>query len=120
MVVPATLTTEGQGVVVHRPFPGKGHPDADPFLLLDHIGPVPVEPGRSGGFPEHPHAGFEVVSYVLQGGLEHGTPRESRRPRPGTCMDDDGRRHLHSNAAGGLADRGGVLGGQLWVNLPAV
>lgn len=123
MVVPATLTTEGQGVVVHRPFPGKGHPDADPFLLLDHIGPVPVEPGRSGGFPEHPHAGFEVVSYVLQGGLEH---RDSRGNHgvlgPGDVQwMTTGAGILHSEMpAGVLADRGGVLEAvQLWVNLPA-
>lgn len=123
MVVPATLTTEGQGVVVRRPFPGKGHPDADPFLLLDHIGPVPVEPGRSGGFPEHPHAGFEVVSYVLQGGLEH---RDSRGNHgvlgPGDVQwMTTGAGILHSEMpAGVLADQGGVLEAvQLWVNLPA-
>ena len=123
LVVPATVTTEGQGVVVHRPFPGKGHPDADPFLLLDHLGPVSVEPGRSGGFPDHPHAGFEVVSYVLQGGLEH---RDSRGNHgilgPGDVQwMTTGAGLVHSEMpAGALAEQGGVLEAvQLWVNLPA-
>jgi redox-sensitive bicupin YhaK (pirin superfamily) len=123
LVVPATVTTEGEGVIVHRPFPGKGHPDADPFLLLDHLGPVTMAPGRSGGFPDHPHAGFEVVSYVLQGGLEH---RDSRGNHgilgPGDVQwMTAGAGLVHSEMpAGELAVQGGVLEAvQLWVNLPA-
>lgn len=122
-MVPATVTTEGQGLVVHRPFPSKGHPDADPFLLLDHLGPVTFDPGRSGGVPEHPHAGFEVVSYVLQSGLEH---RDSRGHHGVLAPGDvqwmtTGAGIVHSEMpAGALAEHGGVLEAvQIWVNLPA-
>ena len=123
MVVPAAITTEGEGIVVHRPFPGKGHPDADPFLLLDHVGPISFDPGRVGGIPDHPHAGFEVVSYVLQGALEH---RDSRGHHGLLAAGDvqwmtTGAGIVHSEMPGGtLAERGGVLEAvQLWVNLPA-
>ena len=37
--------------------------DLDPFLLLDHFGPVEYGPGEAVGAPDHPHKGFETVSY---------------------------------------------------------
>ena len=44
------------------------------FLLLDHLGPVTWGPGQAIGAPDHPHRGFETVTYILQGELQHKDP----------------------------------------------
>ena len=43
----------------------------DPFLLLDEMGPTDVAPGEAVGAPDHPHRGFETVTYMLEGEFEH-------------------------------------------------
>jgi redox-sensitive bicupin YhaK (pirin superfamily) len=48
-----------------RAFPGGAWKDPDPFLLLDQMGPMDVAPGKAGGFPPHPHRGFETVTHLL-------------------------------------------------------
>lgn len=63
--------TEGGGFVVRRPFPTRGFAHADPFLLLDEMGPVEYRPGEVIGAPDHPHRGFKTVTYVLEGEAEH-------------------------------------------------
>src|SRR5256885_17076844 len=69
-VVTAHRQLEGAGFVVRRPFPGEI--DAvDPFLLIDEMGPVDYAPGEAIGAPDHPHRGFETVTYVLEGEMEH-------------------------------------------------
>src|SRR5258707_1177151 len=46
---------------------------ADKFLLIDEMGPIDYAPGEALGAPDHPHRGFETVSYILSGELEHET-----------------------------------------------
>src|SRR5262245_42706787 len=70
-IITAQRTTEGGGFVVHRPFPTQGLPLLDPFLLLDVMGPVNYGPGEAVGAPDHPHRGFETVTYLLKGETEH-------------------------------------------------
>ena len=70
-VVPAQRTVEGGGFVVHRPFPVGGLSYVDPFLLIDEMGPVTYGPGEAIGAPDHPHRGFETVTYIIEGGMEH-------------------------------------------------
>src|SRR3954453_664646 len=71
-VVKAHRQTEGAGFVIRRPFPGElSMADADPFLLLDHIGPQINQPHEAKGAPWHPHRGFETVSYILDGEIAH-------------------------------------------------
>src|SRR5262249_5071748 len=71
-VITAHEQAEGAGFVVHRPFPGlMSMADADPFLLLDHLGPLTNGPGEAKGAPWHPHRGFETVSYILDGEIAH-------------------------------------------------
>src|SRR3970040_2427869 len=70
-IVTAHRQREGAGFVVRRPFPTAGFQNADPFLLLDEMGPVDYGPGEAVGAPDHPHRGFETVTYVLDGEFEH-------------------------------------------------
>ena len=64
-------TLEGGGFLVRRPFPKASFSDFDPFLLLDEMGPMDVAPGEAKGAPDHPHRGFETVTYMLAGDMEH-------------------------------------------------
>ena len=70
-VVAAQPTIEGGGIRVNRPFPVPGADSFDPFLLLDEMAPTVHEPGPSSGVPPHPHRGFETVTYMFEGELEH-------------------------------------------------
>ena len=70
-VVDATVTLEGEGFQVRRPFPGIDPNLTDPFLLLDHLGAVEYSPGEAKGAPDHPHRGFETVTYIMDGAIEH-------------------------------------------------
>ena len=58
---------EGGGFIVRRPIGGRIS-DCDPFLMLDHMGPTVYGPGEAVGAPDHPHRGFETVTYVIDGG----------------------------------------------------
>src|SRR5262245_25879762 len=64
-------TLEGGGFPVKRPFPTAKVAVFDPFLLLDEMGPVEYPPGRAIGAPDHPNRGFETVTYVLRGRMQH-------------------------------------------------
>src|ERR1041385_3770674 len=66
-VVDSHRQMEGGGFVVRRPFPGERFDHVDPFLLIDEMGPVTYAPGEAVGAPDHPHRGFETVTYVLDG-----------------------------------------------------
>ncbi|MBI2467111.1 MAG: pirin family protein, partial [Candidatus Rokubacteria bacterium] len=70
-VVNGERTLEGAGFVVRRPFPTRQLDHFDPFLLLDEMGPADLGPGEAKGAPDHPHRGFETVTYLLDGRMEH-------------------------------------------------
>src|SRR5690349_20770236 len=70
-VVDAVRTTEGEGFHVRRPFPTGALSMVDPFLLLDEMGPTDNAPGAAIGTGDHPHRGFETVTYLLGGEMEH-------------------------------------------------
>ena len=70
-VVTARSQLEGEGFVVRRPFPSVELSFADPFVLLDHLGAVEYAPGEAKGAPWHPHRGFETVTYIIDGAVEH-------------------------------------------------
>src|SRR5512146_3188931 len=70
-IVTAHRQLEGAGFVVRRPVPTVGLTQVDPFLLLDELGPVDYAPGQAVGAPDHPHRGFETVTYLLEGEFEH-------------------------------------------------
>jgi redox-sensitive bicupin YhaK (pirin superfamily) len=114
---------EGEGFPVRRAFAGLDLRLLDPFLMLDHLGAVDYGPGEAKGAPDHPHRGFETVTYLLDGEFEH---RDSTGGggflRPGdTQWMTAGAGIVHSEMpSDALLRSGGVLHGtQLWVNLPA-
>ena len=74
-VHPSTATHEGAGFPVYRPFPTRSLASLDPFILLDEMGPVNYGPGKAKGAPDHPHRGFETVTYMLEGAMEHKDSR---------------------------------------------
>jgi redox-sensitive bicupin YhaK (pirin superfamily) len=121
-VVHAITTLEGEGFLVHRPFPTAMLDDIDPFLLLDRMGPVTVAPGEAKGAPDHPHRGFETVTYLLEGSMEHKDSRgNSGKLGPGDVQwMTAGGGVVHSEMPStDLQRNGGRLHGfQLWVNLP--
>jgi redox-sensitive bicupin YhaK (pirin superfamily) len=121
-IVAAEAVREGAGVIVHRPFPSRQIDNIDPFLLLDHMGPNQYAPGSAKGFPDHPHRGFETVSYMLEGALEH---RDSAGNKGVIAAGDvqwmtAGSGVVHSEMPEeNFRKQGGRLNGfQLWVNLP--
>jgi redox-sensitive bicupin YhaK (pirin superfamily) len=120
---PSVRTTEGGGFIVHRPFPTRMLMDFDPFLLLDEMGPVDYAPGEAKGAPDHPHRGFETVTYALEGQFGHkDSAGHSGTLRPGDVQwMTAGAGVVHSEMPDpAFVRKGGrVHGLQLWVNLPA-
>ena len=121
-VITSTVTPEGDGMMVRRAFPSQRLARLDPFLVFDEMGPLEIEPGSEAGFPDHPHRGFETVTYILEGSVEHRDSHgHAGRIGPGDVQwMTAGAGVVHSEMPGAdLRKSGGVLHGfQLWVNLP--
>ena len=121
-VVNSIETLEGAGFLVRRPFPKASFSEFDPFLLLDEMGPMELAPGEAKGAPDHPHRGFETVTYLLSGDMEHKDSRgHAGRLTPGDVQwMTAGAGVIHSEMpAREFSRRGGRMHGfQLWVNLP--
>lgn len=123
-IVPTHRQEEGAGFIVRRPFPGPSLALMDPFLLLDEMGPIDQKPGKAKGAPDHPHRGFETVSYILEGEVEH----EDSAGHRGLIGAGDvqwmtaGRGVVHSEMPSRRmqTEGGRVHGFQIWVNLPRV
>ncbi|HEY0681538.1 MAG TPA: pirin family protein [Steroidobacter sp.] len=123
-LVQSVSTLEGGGFPVRRPFPTPGFSHFDPFLLIDHLGPVQWPPGGPIGAPDHPHRGFETVTYVLAGENEHRDSfgnADVLRPGDVQWMTAGGG-VIHSEMPTERFHRegGAQEGFQIWVNLPAV
>lgn len=121
-IVNSIETLEGGGFLVRRPFPKASFSDFDPFLLLDEMGPMDVAPGEAKGAPDHPHRGFETVTYLLSGEMEHQDSRgHAGRLRPGDVQwmtAGAGVVHAEMPSKEFLRTGGRMHGFQLWVNLP--
>ena len=121
-VLQAHRQQEGGGFIVRRPFPAPGLVQIDPFLLLDEMGPVEYRPGEAVGAPDHPHRGFETVTYLLEGDWEHEDSAGHRgHIGPGDVQwMTAGAGVVHSELpAPRIREQGGrVHGFQIWVNLP--
>ena len=121
-IIKSETTQDGEGVTLKRSFPNSFISEFDPFLLLDEIGPTDIKPGKQKGFPNHPHRGFETVTYLLEGKFEH----KDSQGHIGTISAGDvqwmtaGSGVIHSEMPEKeFSKNGGRLHGfQLWVNLP--
>ena len=118
----APRAQDGDGVDLRRAFPGATLMDLDPFLLLDQMGPTEFAQGDARGFPPHPHRGFETVTYLLSGEMQHRDSWGNHGVlRPGDVQwMTAGSGLVHSEMPGDTLVRdGGTLHGfQLWINLP--
>ena len=118
MIVKGRPTSDGAGVKLTRVIGGSALPDLDPFLMLDEFR---SEKGADYvvGFPDHPHRGFETVTYMLAGRMRHADNQgNTGLLRPGSVQwMTAGRGIVHSEMP--EQEDGLMAGFQLWVNLPA-
>jgi redox-sensitive bicupin YhaK (pirin superfamily) len=121
-IINSVETLEGGGFLVHRPFPTYALSDFDPFLLLDEMGPKDLAPGEAKGAPDHPHRGFETVTYMLEGRMQHKDSRGSAgKLTPGDVQwmtAGAGVVHSEMPEPEFLKSGGRLHAFQLWVNLP--
>ena len=113
-----TDTSDGAGVRLKRIIGQPGLDMLDPFLLLDEFRSDAADDYLA-GFPEHPHRGFETVTYMLAGHMRHGDNHGNQGDLgPGSVQwMTAGRGILHSEMP--QQENGLMWGFQLWVNLPA-
>jgi redox-sensitive bicupin YhaK (pirin superfamily) len=117
-VVRGQRSSDGAGVRLTRVIGGRALPDLDPFLLFDEFGSEEAS-DYIGGFPDHPHRGFETVTYMLAGRMRHGDNKgNTGLLGPGSVQwMTAGRGIVHSEMP--EQQEGLMHGFQLWVNLPA-
>jgi len=114
---------EGEGFPVHRAFAGVPMADLDPFIHMDQMGEVDYAPGEPKGTSWHPHRGFETVTYMIDGVMEH----QDSNGGGGVITNGDtqwmtaggGILHIERPPEALVASGGLFHGLQLWVNLPA-
>jgi redox-sensitive bicupin YhaK (pirin superfamily) len=112
-------TSDGAGVRLRRLMGGGGAvPSIDPFLMLDYFDTASAQ-DYIAGFPEHPHRGFETVTYMLNGRIRHRDNHggEGVIEAGGIQWMTAGRGLVHSEMP--EQTEGLMRGFQLWVNLPA-
>ena len=117
-IITGQATSDGAGVKMKRLFPVQGIMQIDPFLLFDEFGSD--DPGAYiGGFPDHPHRGFETVTYMLAGLMRHFDNKgNSGLLEPGGAQwMTAGRGLVHSEMP--EQSDGLMRGFQIWINLPA-
>jgi redox-sensitive bicupin YhaK (pirin superfamily) len=117
-VVRGMPTSDGAGVKLRRVIGQPELPELDPFLMLDEFGTDSPD-DYIAGFPEHPHRGFETVTYMLDGRMRH---RDNHGHEgvlvPGSVQwMTAGRGIVHSEMP--QQQQGRMRGFQLWLNLPA-
>lgn len=112
----AQPSQDGAGVKIRRIHDFRG--GLDPFLMLDEL-KASAKEDYIGGFPPHPHRGFETLTYILHGGLTH----EDSMGNKGEVHAGDAQwmsaAHgvIHSEMP--LLDSDGLHAFQIWINLPA-
>jgi redox-sensitive bicupin YhaK (pirin superfamily) len=117
-IVRGTPASDGAGVKLNRVIGTQLVPDIDPFLMLDEF--RSDAPGDYlAGFPDHPHRGFETVTYMLAGRMRHADNHgHSGLMEAGSVQwMTAGRGIVHSEMP--EQEDGLMAGFQLWINLPA-
>lgn len=117
-VIESVPTSDGAGVRLRRSLGGRPGRWLDPFLMLDEFSSENAD-DYIAGFPNHPHRGFETVTYMLDGHMLH----EDHLGNCGDLKSGDvqwmtaGRGIIHSEMP--QQESGRMRGFQLWINLPA-
>jgi len=117
-MIKASPASDGDGVRLLRVFGGRDLARFDPYLMLDEFGSFDAR-DYIGGFPPHPHRGFETVTYMLEGRMEH----RDHMNNVGLLQAGDvqwmkaGSGVIHSEMP--KQNEGRMRGFQLWLNLPA-
>ncbi|MDO8311188.1 MAG: pirin family protein [Sideroxyarcus sp.] len=117
-LIEGVATSDGAGVKLTRVLAGKLQRRLDPFLMLDAFGSDNPD-DYIAGFPDHPHRGFETVTYMLSGRMRHrdSAGHEGLLGNGGVQWMTAGRGVIHSEIP---EQKDGVMEGfQLWLNLPA-
>jgi redox-sensitive bicupin YhaK (pirin superfamily) len=117
-VVPGTPTQDGAGVKLTRLVGTPQLSNVDPFLMLDAFGSDNPN-DYIAGFPEHPHRGFETVTYMIEGSIAHADNHGGKGlvTDGGVQWMTAGRGVAHSEMP--AQTNGRMSGFQLWINLPA-
>lgn len=117
-IINGQFVMDGAGVKINRVLTGPLQRRLDPFLMLDAFGSD--KPGDYiAGFPEHPHRGFETITYMLAGRMRHrdSAGNEGMITDGGVQWMTAGRGVIHSEMP--EQNDGLMEGFQLWLNLPA-
>ncbi len=117
-LVQGIATSDGAGVKLTRVLTSNLQKRLDPFLMLDNFGTDNPE-DYIGGFPDHPHRGFETVTYMIDGRMRHRDSggNEGLLQNGGVQWMTAGRGLVHSELP--EQEDGRMEGFQLWLNLPA-
>ncbi len=117
-LITGVVTSDGAGVVLTRVLTGKLQRRLDPFLMLDAFGSDHPD-DYIGGFPDHPHRGFETITYMLAGRMRHrdSAGHEGLLESGGVQWMIAGRGVIHSELP--EQQDGEMTGFQLWLNLAA-
>src|SRR5207249_6819145 len=117
-IVAGTATSDGAGVKLTRVLTQPLQRRLDPFLMLDAFGTDNPD-DYIGGFPDHPHRGFETVTYMIAGRMRHrdNAGHEGLLQNGGVQWMTAGRGIVHSELP--EQENGRMEGFQLWLNLAA-
>ncbi len=117
-LIAGQATSDGDGVKLTRVLTQPLQRRLDPFLMLDAFGTDNPD-DYIGGFPDHPHRGFETVTYMIAGRMRHrdSAGHEGLLQNGGVQWMTAGRGVIHSELP--EQDEGRMEGFQLWLNLPA-
>lgn len=117
-LIPGMATSDGAGVKLRRALGGQQRLRVDPFLMLDEFYSDNPD-DYIAGFPPHPHRGFETVTYMLDGRMQHQDHlgNKGELEPGGVQWMTAGRGIIHSEMP--LQQSGRMRGFQLWLNLPA-
>jgi redox-sensitive bicupin YhaK (pirin superfamily) len=117
-LITGVATSDGAGVKLTRVLTQPLQRRLDPFLMLDAFGTDNPQ-DYIGGFPDHPHRGFETVTYMIAGRMRHrdSAGNEGLLENGGVQWMTAGRGVIHSELP--EQEDGRMEGFQLWLNLPA-
>lgn len=121
-IVASSKARPAPTLTVNRSLPFGRNGIVDPFIMLDHFGPKHVKPGQGLGVSPHPHRGFEPITFLFEGHVEHrdSLGNTGRLEGGGVQWMTSGKGIIHAeDMCKNFSGEGGILHGvQLWVNLP--